>query len=70
MQGALVYQASATSKGNNFGILVTCIGTAPLGLMNLSWIITQVPVDKNYSNNVCFGLFSIILTSLYFLYKK
>ena len=70
MQGALVYQASATSKGNNFGILVTCIGTAPLGLMSLSWIITQVPVDKTIQINVCFGLFFIILTSVYFLYKK
>jgi MFS family permease len=70
MQGALVYQASATSKGNNFGILVTCIGTAPLGLLNLSWIITQVPVDKTIQINVCFGLFFIILTSLFFLYKK
>jgi len=70
MQGALVYQASATSKGNNFGILVTCIGTAPIGLMNLSWIITQVPVDKTIQINVCFGLFFIILTSLYFIYKK
>ena len=70
MQGALVYQASTTSKGNNFGILVTCIGTAPLGLMNLSWIITQVPVDKTIQINVCFGLFCILLTLLYFLYKK
>jgi len=70
MQGALVYQASTTSKGNNFGILVTCIGTAPLGLMNLSWIITQIPVDKTIQINVCFGLFCIIITSLYFLYKK
>jgi MFS family permease len=70
MQGALVYQASATSKGSNFGVLVTCIGTAPLGLMNLSWIITQVPVDKTIQINVCFGLFLIIITILYFLYKK
>ena len=70
MQGALVYQASTTSKGNNFGILVTCIGTAPLGLMNLSWIITQIPVDKTIQINVCFGLFCIIITSLYFFYKK
>ena len=70
MQGALVYQASTTSKGNNFGVLVTCIGTAPLGLMNLSWIITQIPVDKTIQINVCFGLFCIITTSLYFFYRK
>ena len=70
MQGALVYQASTTSKGNNFGVLVTCIGTAPLGLMNLSWIITQIPVDKTIQINVCFGLFCIIMTSLYFFYRK
>ena len=30
MQGALVYQASSKSRGNNFGILVTCIGTCLL----------------------------------------
>ncbi|MDC1055748.1 MFS transporter [bacterium] len=70
MQGALVYQASTTSKGNNFGVLVTCIGTAPLGLMNLSWIITQIPVDKTIQINVCFGLFCIITSSLYFFYRK
>ncbi|MDC0092812.1 MFS transporter [Alphaproteobacteria bacterium] len=70
MQGALVYQASATSKGSNFGILATCIGTAPLGLMNLSWIITQVPVDKTIQINVFLGLFCLILTGLYYLYKN
>jgi predicted MFS family arabinose efflux permease len=70
MQGALVYQASARSKGSNFGILATCIGTAPLGLMNLSWIITQLPVDRTIQINVCFGLFCVLLTLFYFLYKK
>ena len=70
MQGALVYQASKNSKGNNFGILVTCIGTAPLGLISLSWIITQVPVDKTIQINVFFGLFCILLTMFFFLYKK
>ena len=70
MQGALVYQASATSKGSNFGILATCIGTAPLGLMNLSWIITKVPVDKTIQINVFLGLFCLILTGLYYLYKS
>jgi len=70
MQGALVYQASSTSKGSNFGILVTCIGTAPLGLMNLSWIITQFSVDQTIQINVYFGLFFLMLTLLYFLYKK
>ena len=70
MQGALVYQASTTSKGNNFGILVTCIGTAPLGLMNLSWIITQVPVDTTIQINVFFGLLCLLITSFYYLYKN
>ena len=70
MQGALVYQASATSKGNNFGILVTCIGTAPLGLINLSWIITQVPVDTTIQINVFFGLLCLLITSFYYLYKN
>ena len=70
MQGALVYQASATSKGNNFGILATCIGTAPLGLMNLSWIITQVPVDTTIQINVFFGLLCLLITGFYYLYKN
>tara|TARA_B110000971_G_scaffold5379_1_gene5365 strand:- start:133 stop:345 length:213 start_codon:yes stop_codon:yes gene_type:complete len=70
MQGALVYQASSTSKGNNFGILATCIGTAPLGLINLSWIINLIPVETAIQINVFFGLFFLISTSLYFYLKK
>ena len=70
MQGALVYQASTTSRGNNFGILVTCIGTAPLGLINLSWIITVIPVDQTLRINVYLGLICLIATSFYFLIKK
>ena len=70
MQGALVYQASTTSRGNNFGILVTCIGTAPLGLINLSWIITLIPVDQTLRVNVYLGLICLIATGFYFLIRK
>ena len=70
MQGALVYQASTSSRGNNFGILVTCIGTAPLGLMNLSWIITQTPVDETLRINVFIGLLLLIVAGIYFLIKN
>ena len=70
MQGALVYQASTTSRGNNFGILVTCIGTAPLGLINLSWIITLIPVDQTLRVNVYFGLICLIATGFYFFMRK
>ena len=70
MQGALVYQASGTSKGSNFGILATCIGTAPLGLINLSWIMTFVSVEKTIQINVFLGLFFLLLTGLYFFLKK
>ena len=70
MQGALVYQASTTSRGNNFGILVTCIGTAPLGLINLSWIITLIPVDQTLRINVYLGLICLIATGIYFLIRK
>ena len=70
MQGALVYQASTTSRGNNFGILVTCIGTAPLGLINLSWIITLIPVDQTLRINVYLGLICLIATGLYFIIRK
>ena len=70
MQGALVYQASTTSRGNNFGILVTCIGTAPLGLINLSWIITLIPVDQTLRINVYLGLICLFATGFYFLIRK
>ena len=70
MQGALVYQASTTSRGNNFGILVTCIGTAPLGLINLSWIITLIPVDQTLRVNVYLGLICLIATGFYFFKGK
>ena len=70
MQGALVYQASTTSRGNNFGILVTCIGTAPLGLINLSWIITLIPVDQTLRVNVYLGLICLTATGFYFLIRK
>tara|TARA_B100000989_G_scaffold222941_1_gene170487 strand:+ start:51 stop:1283 length:1233 start_codon:yes stop_codon:yes gene_type:complete len=70
MQGALVYQASTTSRGNNFGILVTCIGTAPLGLINLSLIITLIPVDQTLRINVYLGLICLIATGFYFLTRK
>ena len=70
MQGALVYQASTTSRGNNFGILVTCIGTAPLGLINLSWIITLIPVDQTLRINVYLGLICLIATGFYFFKRK
>ena len=70
MQGPLVYQASTTSRGNNFGILVTCIGTAPLGLINLSWIITLIPVDQTLRINVYLGLICLIATGFYFLIRK
>ena len=70
MQGALVYQASSKSKGNNFGILVTCIGTAPLGLMNLSWIMTYIPVDRTIQINVFMGLFCLLITIFYFFFRR
>ncbi len=70
MQGALVYQASSKSRGNNFGILVTFIGTAPIGLMNLSWIITLIPVDQTIQINVFIGLSCLLITGFYFLFKK
>ncbi len=70
MQGALVYKASTSSRGNNFGILVTCIGTAPLGLMNLSWIITQTPVDQTLRINVFIGISFLIIAGIYFLIKN
>jgi hypothetical protein len=38
--------------------------------MNLSWIITKVPVDKTIQINVFLGLFCLILTGLYYMYKS
>ncbi len=70
MQGALVYKASSTSKGNNFGILATCIGTAPIGLINLSWIITIIPVDETIRINVLFGLICLLLSFIFYIKEK
>ena len=70
MQGALVYQASSNSRGNNFGILVTCIGTAPLGLLNLSWIMTIIHVDHAIQINVLVGLLCLLVTNFYFMFIK
>ena len=70
MQGALVYQASTKSKGNNFGILVTCIGTAPIGLMNLTWIMTLISVDRTIQINVFLGLLCLLITIFYFFFKN
>ena len=70
MQGALTYRsANKGSRGYNFGILVTCIGLAPLGLVYLSFLITKLPVEYLIQINSLIAL--LLLASIsYLIYKK
>jgi hypothetical protein len=38
--------------------------------LNLSWIMTILPVDKTIQMNVFLGLFFLLLTGLYFFLKR
>ena len=70
MQGALTYRsAEKGSRGYNFGILVTCIGLAPLGLIYLSFLITKFPVEYLIQVNSLIALM-LLLSISYLIYKK
>ena len=70
MQGALTYRsAEKGSRGYNFGILVTCIGLAPLGLIYLSFLITNLPVEYLIQVNSLIALILLLIIS-YLIYKK
>ena len=70
MQGALTFRsAKKGERGYNFGILVTCIGMAPLGLLYLSFLITTLPVEKLIQINAAIAFITLIIIG-YFMYKK
>ena len=70
MQGALTYRsANKGSRGHNFGILVTCIGLAPLGLIYLSFLIVSFPVENLIQINSCIAL-TLLISIGYLIYKK
>ncbi len=62
MQGALTFRsAEKGERGYNFGILVTCIGFAPLGLIYLSFLITLLPVENLIQINTLIALLSLTI---------
>ena len=70
MQGALTFRSAKKGKrGYNFGILVTCIGLAPLGLLYLSFLITTLPVEKLIQINTTIAFITLTIIG-YFIYKK
>ncbi len=70
MQGALTYRSAKKGKrGYNFGILVTCIGLAPIGMVLISLIIHIIGVENVLRVNALIGL--ILLSFIgYLIYKK
>ena len=70
MQGALTYRsANKGERGYNFGILVTCIGLAPLGLVYLSFLIISFPVENLIQINCCIAI-TLLISISYLIYKK
>ena len=70
MQGALTFRsAKKGERGYNFGILVTCIGLAPIGLIYLSLLITTLPVEHLIQINTGIALLCLSIVS-YLIYKK
>ena len=61
MQGALTFRSANKGKrGYNFGVLVTCIGLAPLGMMIISFIINLVGVEQVIRLNAIIALALLI----------
>ncbi len=61
MQGALTYRSAEKGKrGYNFGVLVTCIGLAPIGMITISFIINLIGVEQVIRLNAIAALASLI----------
>ena len=61
MQGALTYRSAEKGKrGYNFGVLVTCIGLAPIGMIIISFIINLIGVEQVIRLNAIVALASLI----------
>ena len=70
MQGALTFKSSKKGqRGYNFGILVTCIGLAPLGLLYLSFLVNYFPVNILIQINTIFAILALLIIG-YFVIKR
>ena len=70
MQGALTYRSADKGKrGYNFGVLVTCIGFAPIGMIIISFIIDLIGVEHVIRLNGFIALILLIYIG-YQIFKK
>ncbi len=71
MQGALTFRSANKGKrGYNFGVLVTCIGLAPIGMIIISFIIDLVGVEQVIRLNAIIALASLIFIAYLITQKK
>ena len=71
MQGALTYRSAEKGKrGYNFGVLVTCIGLAPIGMIIISLIINLIGVEQVIRLNAIIALTSLIFIAYLITQKK
>ena len=71
MQGALTFRSANKGKrGYNFGILVTCIGLAPISMIIISFIIDLVGVEQVIRLNAIIALTSLIFIAYLTTQKK
>ncbi len=71
MQGALTFRSANKGKrGHNFGVLVTCIGLAPIGMIIISFIVDLVGVEQVIRLNAIIALASLIFIAYLITQKK
>jgi len=71
MQGALTFRSANKGKrGYNFGVLVTCIGLAPIGMIIISFIIDLVGVEQVIRTNAIIALALLIFIAYLITQRK
>ncbi len=71
MQGALTFRSANKGKrGYNFGVLVTCIGLAPISMIIISFIIDLVGVEQVIRLNAIIALALLIFIAYLITQKK
>ena len=71
MQGALTFRSANKGKrGYNFGVLVTCIGLAPISMIIISFIIDFVGVEQVIRLNAIIALALLIFIAYLITQKK
>ena len=71
MQGALTFRSAEKGKrGYNFGVLVTCIGLAPIGMIIISLIINLIGVEQVIRLNAIIALTLLIFIAYSITQKK